>query len=847
MKRWTKQAEARLDEYLGTRVLREGLTGPDARELVEDLRAHVQEEMEHREKSVVDTTELDAVLSAMDGDTETNPQRLEQPMKLRTFFTWAFGVFLPLGVIGFEAITHFCGGELIDPIPTVWHLLLLLAVPLGNTYLLVSMPQLSSKGQGLLAGGVMAISGFYALLFLPLLPVSIFAIIFFGMGLLPLSPILAFIASWRISRAWKKATPRPWDYRRGWWWGMGIVTCVFLILHAPEVWTRVQLNRAMGAGKEAAAAISTLRKMHSEDTLLNACYEGNRGTRQATSIASWLLTEWQLPAAMLGWDTSNNFDSEKAREVFFRVTGKPFNSLKPPRSTTDGFFLSPSRNTFDEWEFDDHLGGDDVAVRLKGLNLAESRMDTHIDGESAIGYGEWTMVFSNLSQQAKEARCQVRLPHEGRVSRLTLWVNGEPREAAFNSVAKVKAAYKEVAVVQRRDPVLVTMTGPDTVLVQCFPVPAGGKMKIRLGITAPCDGKTWELPRIIERNFGTTEDVKNAIWVQADRDFDLTSAPAAIKDGTGYSVQKTMPISTVLGSPLAIELHDISDLPNPVWCEDPFAQGEQKVLSRRATLGKDAPVERIIIVADGSAAMAPASEWLGKLASDHKVEILLATDGFENYQPGYSFTGGRDNEPALYEALSRARSSEHSAILWLHGPQPVKLSNAESLHQILERGTRHPALYDIEITPGPNRLADELGTTGLLKPGPKLTNPAQDIAKLINELRSGLPRIDYTWQRRATTEANDGQKVWDQLARLWAMQKAGTQAADSPQIAATYQLVTPVSGAVVLETKEQFEQHGLTPVDPSAAPSIPSIPEPSTTLLFLFATTASLLRRKRGI
>ena len=71
------------------------------------------------------------------------------------------------------------------------------------------------------------------------------------------------------------------------------------------------------------------------------------------------------------------------------------------------------------------------------------------------------------------------------VSRLTLWIDGEEREAAFGGRSQVKTAYKET-VQQRRDPVLVTTCGPDRVLVQCFPVPpGGGRMKLRLGITAP--------------------------------------------------------------------------------------------------------------------------------------------------------------------------------------------------------------------------------------------------------------------------------------------------------------------------------------------------------------------------
>jgi hypothetical protein len=55
-----------------------------------------------------------------------------------------------------------------------------------------------------------------------------------------------------------------------------------------------------------------------------------------------------------------------------------------------------------------------------------------------------------------------------------------------------------------------------------------------------------------------------------------------------------------------------------------------------------------------------------------------------------------------------------------------------------------------------------------------------------------------------------------------------------------------VSGAVVLETMEQFERHGLTPVDAVAAPQIPGVPEPSTALLMMIAGVASLMRRRRN-
>ena len=79
---------------------------------------------------------------------------------------------------------------------------------------------------------------------------------------------------------------------------------------------------------------------------------------------------------------------------------------------------------------------------------------------------------------------------------MTLWVDGVPREGAFASTTKVQGAYRTV-VNQQRDPLLVTMSAPDRVLIQCFPVPAsGGELKIRIGFKSPLetiDGKDCSL------------------------------------------------------------------------------------------------------------------------------------------------------------------------------------------------------------------------------------------------------------------------------------------------------------------------------------------------------------------
>ena len=49
----------------------------------------------------------------------------------------------------------------------------------------------------------------------------------------------------------------------------------------------------------------------------------------------------------------------------------------------------------------------------------------------------------------------------------------------------MREAYQSVAVVQRRDPLLVTSCGQNRVMLQCFPVPAKGTIKTKIGVSAP--------------------------------------------------------------------------------------------------------------------------------------------------------------------------------------------------------------------------------------------------------------------------------------------------------------------------------------------------------------------------
>jgi len=851
MKAWTKQAEQRLAEYLDARARREGFSGAEAEDLKMDLRCHILEEAGQDPSETVNVAVLEQLLGRLDAGyhppTSPPEEREIRYRGFKAFCIWIFGVILPFGVVIFEWISNFCGGVFFDPVPTLWHVALLLIVPLANLWILKG----GSDFHAGLAGGIgLVVSLFYLLLFVPLLPLSAIAVVFMGMGFLSLTPIFAGLTTWRLTRRMARLSP---VFGRGRRWGIAAGILALLLLEGPPLWTRVNLEMATGE-KASPAALARLRAFHSERVLLKACYEGNRRTSMAADISSWLIMGWKIAPSFFGLSdgpflTDNR--AEQMREVYFRITGKPIDAVEPPPSARKALARGGS-DDWNEFEFDPNVGGNQVALRLKGLSMADSRFDGHFDSASQLGYGEWTMVFSNRSSQQKEARCQVRLPQGGRVSRLTLWVNGEPREAAFSSVSKVKEAYRKIAVVQRRDPVLVTMCGPDTVMVQCFPIPANGEMKIRLGVTAPLTDGRWALPCIVERNFGWKDGLKQAVWLQGDKPFELKNPSQPARDSNPDGPGQSLSVDLAPDKDNACQLVEMAGLENPpapVWCTDPFAKDEGKFLLREAKGRTDARGAAPVIVIDGSAPMAVTTSWLPDLLEKTagSSTILLADDTARKISPGdlrhHAFNGGRDNEPALREAVRLAKEHPGTGIVWLHGPQAVKLAQPEALLQLLERGTTHPTIHSIDAAPGPNRLGEALYPSGAMVQGPMLLEPAKDLTAFLTSLRT-QGGIRWEWTHSPTSTGLPGREVWDHLARDWAARQTDSGAA--PELAARYQLVTQNSGAVVLETNAQYVEAGLEPGNPQASPQIPSIPEPSALLLVMIAGTCAALRRQRA-
>jgi hypothetical protein len=293
-----------------------------------------------------------------------------------------------------------------------------------------------------------------------------------------------------------------------------------------------------------------------------------------------------------------------------------------------------------------------------------------------------------------------------------------------------------------------------------------------------------------------------------------------------------------------------------VWCEDRFAKPDERFLIREQVMLKRPASKKVVVVIDGSSSLAASKKWITAALADwvdDGLQLVLADDEARVVTltdlESYRFTGGRDNEPALREGIRLAKETG-APLVWVHGPQAVGLSQSEAIQQLLERGASKVVIHEIEAVTGPNRLAEAIYRSGCLRRGPTLLSPGEDLSRFLKDLRTERVESAWNWRRSSTSDGLQGEKSWDQLARFWAshvVENPATVMSDDAraELAARYQTVTPFSGAVVLETQQQYIDHGLTPADGEATPHIPSVPEPSSSLLVILAATGALLRRKR--
>ncbi|HOW66998.1 MAG TPA: hypothetical protein PK256_17090, partial [Verrucomicrobiota bacterium] len=753
-----------------------------------------------------------------------------------------------------EWATGMCAATFFDPIPSVFHGLLVALVPSVNLWVWWTLRQgdlRHGRIQEWLNGMAMGVSGYYAILFLPMTPFGVLGIVFYGFGLLPCAALFACISTVFLrSRLRRLGEEGAWRMP-GFWRGTAVGLLAVLALNGPVWMTRLGMEWAAGDDQVMRErGLRWLRFVGHEETLRRACYGRTRRAAEMDPV------EWIIGGTPLS--------PEQARELYYRVTGRAFNTVPAPQVRTGrGAFAA-----MDEWTWDADQGGDRVGGRIKGLTLHSTRLDAILEPDAAIGYCEWTLEFKNDAVTDHEARAQILLPPGGVVSRLTLWVNGEEREAAFAGRAHVREAYQKVAIRQRRDPVLVSTCGPDRVLMQCFPVPRdGGIMKVRLGITVPllmdeAAQGLWRWPSFVERNFTIREAVRHSVWMQSSQD--LTSACDRLQPGpTPHTLQGQLSEDELASVRSLIRVARNREV-SSAWVRD--TRSAEPVIVRQNLVSKAGTVpSRLVIVVDRSVAMAEAFseladsfthlpaglDWGLVIAEDEPVWLrkpgennsasALVSDRVRRLRA----RGGCDNIPALLAGWDVAAAKPGALVLWIHGPQPVELSTIEPLRQRLERSGGNLQLLSVQGTQGLNLLLQRLDGLSAARAFPRLDRLGEDLRRLFVNWNLEGSRWERVYQAHPSTDSpGSGVESTLHLARLWANDevirlKKARRLEEAVRVAACYQIVTPVSGAVVLETAQQFAENNLTPADPT---TIPSIPEPSVTVFLVIGLIFLTLR-----
>jgi hypothetical protein len=765
------------------------------------------------------------------------------------WFLFTLGVIMPAISITVEASTHICAELFFDPIPTTWHLLLVIFVPLAQLQVWFTIRR-GTPERLWLAGFVNAIaigiSIFYSIVYLPIVPLAFLTLIV-GLGFLPLAAYFSLIAAMvmrhKLNQIAATSPPRAFTLKkRGLLVGLGVILVVFGVIELPATLTRIGLQKAGSDSPQTRAeGMRFLRTYGNKDALLRSCYSQSGIATDLIGFA--FLMENPVPPG-------------EAQKIYYRVTGETFDSSLPPERI--GGRLIPQ----DTVDWDDDQGGSRIHGKLKGLSLANSKLEATVDGDGGVGYMEWTLVFRNDSSDQREARTEVQLPPGGVVSRLSLWVNGEPREAAFAGRGKVREAYQQVAIRQRRDPVLITTAGRDRILVQCFPVPFnGGEMKIRFGITLPLPLEELNraqllLPYFADRNFRIPDDVyhvvriksKSRLWPFNETFRTSVEGADSVLSGSISDEELSQPRSAIL-----VSRSDVKQM----WSKDPFEKGlfvQQKIEEQTP-----AHVSRIVLVVDTSGTM---YRWRGHLQNavaslprEMDVKMVLAdadlNDSFKSLASGpdeihsaldyANFVGGADNLPALLKAWDLAAEKPGiNAIVWIHDPQRLLIRAPEELTQRWNNRPYGPTLYSVQATRGADVIERTLDGFEEVKSVARTGELDQDLEFLFLRLTRRMKTYEYVRSSYQLDQAPESLETSDHLARLWANDEVARILAprnaeledEAITVAARYQLVTPVSGAVVLETEEQYRANDLKPVD---AGTVPTIPEPEMIVLFIVA------------
>lgn len=681
------------------------------------------------------------------------------------------GVILPTLALAFEMQFHVCARFFFDPFPSTAHTFLFAMIPLANLLAWMSLwrNMNSQLGLALFANGMaLGIALLYSLMFLPVLPTASLWILALGIGLLAFAPSIALIV---LHFSGNKVASfahgmdtffNPHQVKHA---GHLLILAIVLAVELPSTITRVALGMANNA-ETARQGLDILRTFGNQEVMLRACYERSG---RATDILGSL------------YESKHPVNVEDMRRIFYKATGRTYNSFPIPESARatmnhmgtlayDGI----DNGADDEFDADPDIAGEMVSGVSRGLSVAQSKIQGKVDADAGVGQLDWFLDFKNVSKYDREVRTRISLPHGAAVNKASLIVDGKEYECDITLKEEAREIYR-AAVENKQNPLLVSLSGEDTVLVQCYPVPPGEKLQMHLGIVSPLmldrdKQAVLTLPQFEERNFQI--NVPHALKLSSNHEISVPWGQMKLEhpDNNTYTMTGSIEASQVASGGGIIQLKRDS-LKNKFYCKDDFVRngrcanrsqpGNAITASAVVDLKMDKPSELEVVI-DCSENMkeyyAGILETLRKLPdSVKKTRITCVTDSgdqtFEwagsanndsiSQMSKINCVGGQMDGRALCSALNRIMYHPKKALLWIHGAQPLNTPEIDALKARLQN--RSNRIYDMQITSGTNQYLDGITNPRISKIA-RFGKPQDDLKLFFEQMENPglLKTFKYT-------------------------------------------------------------------------------------------------------
>jgi len=181
------------------------------------------------------------------------------------------------------------------------------------------------------------------------------------------------------------------------------------------------------------------------------------------------------------------------------------------------------------------------------------------------------------------------------------------------------------------------------------------------------------------------------------------------------------------------------------------------------------------------------------------------------------------------KARELADEVEKGVVVWIHAPQPFEFSNSSDYGKQLTRSSKRNPVYSFVVGEGGGKIESQLYELNILGKTVSTGSLEKDIARLMSNFGQSSRHFELVRTIEDSSSGTVDKTVTKHLARLWARQEierileSGADEKPAIELATKYQLVTPVTGAVVLETKEQYDRAGLKPVEKNVVHAVPEL------------------------